>query len=76
MKQIVKAESEPTANEENTVVEVTPEETVVEPVTKTKRKSTKKKSEPEETPSSDTSPEPVEEEKPKRMGWWQRKGFF
>ena len=71
-----KAEAEPTVNEENTTVEVTPEETVVEPVTKTKRKSTKKKSEPEETPSSDTSPEPVEEEKPKRMGWWQRKGFF
>ncbi len=71
-----KAEAEPTANEENTTVEVTPGETVVEPVTKTKRKSTKKKSEPEETPSSDTSPEPVEEEKPKRMGWWQRKGFF
>ena len=71
-----KAEAEPTANEENTTVEVTPEEPVVEPVTKTKRKSTKKKSEPEETPSSDTSPEPVEEEKPKRMGWWQRKGFF
>ena len=71
-----KAEAEPTANEENTAVEVTPEETAVESVTKTKRKSTKKKSEPEEMPSSDTSPEPVEEEKPKRMGWWQRKGFF
>lgn len=71
-----KAEVEPTANEENTAVEVTPEETAVESVTKTKRKSTKKKSEPEEMPSSDTSPEPVEEEKPKRMGWWQRKGFF
>lgn len=71
-----KAEVEPTANEENTAVEVTPEETAVESVTKTKRKSTKKKSEPEEMPSSDTSPEPVKEEKPKRMGWWQRKGFF
>lgn len=70
-KKAVKAEAVEIAEE---VQISSPKEEVIEPKPSRSRRKVVTNTEPSEPVV--TSSETIEEEKPKRAGWWQRKGFF
>ncbi|MHC5307173.1 Rne/Rng family ribonuclease [Bartonella sp. LJL80] len=70
-KKAVKAEAVEIAEE---VQISSPKEEVIEPKPSRSRRKVVTNTEPSEPVL--TSSETIEEEKPKRAGWWQRKGFF